>query len=53
MVFAVRSVFVFYNDGATHVIFEPRDFIARLVALAPKPSVNLKRFQLPFRGLHM
>ena len=30
--------------GTTHVIFEPLDFIARLVALVPKPRVNLTRF---------
>ncbi len=24
-----------YNDGTTHVIFEPLDFISRLVALVP------------------
>jgi hypothetical protein len=28
----------------THVIFEPLDFIARLVTLVPKPWVNLPRF---------
>jgi hypothetical protein len=33
-----------YHDGSTHVIFEPLDFIARLAALVPKPSVNLTRF---------
>jgi hypothetical protein len=33
-----------YRDGTTHVIFEPLDFIARLVALVPKPRVNLIRF---------
>jgi ribosomal protein S27E len=33
-----------YNDGTTHVIFEPVDFIARLAALVPKPRVNLTRF---------
>ena len=33
-----------YRDGATHVIFEPLDFIARLVALVAKPRVNLSRF---------
>jgi hypothetical protein len=33
-----------YRDGTTHVIFEPLDFIARLAALVPKPSVNLTRF---------
>ena len=33
-----------YRDGATHVIFEPPDFMARLAALVPKPRVNLTRF---------
>ena len=33
-----------YRDGTTHVIFEPLDFIARLVALVPKPRANLTRF---------
>lgn len=33
-----------YRDGATHVIFEPLDFLARLAALVPKPRVNLTRF---------
>ena len=32
-----------YRDGTTPVIFEPLDFIARLVALVPKPRVNLTR----------
>ena len=32
------------QDGTTHVIFEPLDFIARLAALVPKPRVNLTRF---------
>ena len=29
------------RDGTTHVIFEPLDFLARLLALVPKPRVNL------------
>jgi hypothetical protein len=29
-----------YNDGTTHVIFEPLDFLSRLAALVPKPRVN-------------
>jgi hypothetical protein len=33
-----------WRNGTTHVIFEPLDFIARLVALAPKPRVKLTRF---------
>jgi len=33
-----------YRDGITHVIFEPLDFIARLVTLVPKPRVNLTCF---------
>ena len=27
-----------YRDGTTHVIFEPLDFIAKLVSLVPKPE---------------
>jgi len=33
-----------YSDGTTHVLFEPLDFISRLVALVPKPRVHLTRF---------
>jgi hypothetical protein len=33
-----------YSDETTHVIFEPFDFIGKLVALVPKPRVNLTRF---------
>ena len=33
-----------YRDGTPHVIFDPLDFIARLVALIPKPRVNLARY---------
>ena len=33
-----------YRNGTTHVIFDPLDFIARLVALIPKPRVNLARY---------
>lgn len=33
-----------YANGTTHVIFEPLDFISRLVALVPKPRVNMTRF---------
>jgi hypothetical protein len=33
-----------YNDGTTHVIFEPLDFISRLVALVPRPRINLTRY---------
>jgi len=32
-----------YRDGTTHVIFEPEDFIARLVALVLKPRAHLTR----------
>ena len=30
--------------GTTHVIFDPLDFISRLLALVPRPRVNLTRF---------
>ena len=33
-----------WRNGTTHVIFEPLDFNSRLVALVPKPRVNLTRF---------
>ncbi len=33
-----------YSDGTTHILFEPLDFISRLVALVPKPRVNLTRY---------
>ena len=45
-----------YRDGATHVFFEPLDFLARLAALVPKPRVtnspgaNLNSFSWPRRG---
>jgi hypothetical protein len=31
-----------YRDGTTHVVLVPRDFIARLAALAPKPESILR-----------
>ncbi len=37
-----------YNDGTTHVIFEPLDFIAHLAALVPKPRLNLTRFHVVY-----
>ncbi|WP_274519433.1 transposase [Legionella cincinnatiensis] len=33
-----------YKNGTTHVVFEPLDFIVRLVALVPKPRMHLTRF---------
>ena len=33
-----------YRDGATHVIFEPEDLIARLAALVPRPRAHLTRY---------
>jgi hypothetical protein len=33
-----------WRNGTTHVIFEPLDFISRLVALVPRPRINLTRF---------
>jgi hypothetical protein len=33
-----------WQNGTTHVIFEPLDSISRLVSLVPKPRVNLIRF---------
>lgn len=33
-----------FRDGATHVLFEPLDFIARLAALVPRPRAHLVRY---------
>ena len=33
-----------WRNGTAHVLFEPLGFIAQLVALVPKPRVNLTRF---------
>jgi hypothetical protein len=33
-----------FRDGATHVVLEPHDFMARLAALVPRPRVNLTRY---------
>jgi hypothetical protein len=33
-----------YRDGTTHVLLEPEDFIARLVALVAKPRAHLIRY---------
>lgn len=33
-----------YRNGTTHIIFEPLDFISKLAALVPVPSVHLIRF---------
>ena len=37
-----------WRNGTTHVIFEPLDFISRLISLIPKPRVNLARFHTVF-----
>jgi len=33
-----------WRNGTTHILFEPLDFISRLVALVPRPRVNLTRY---------
>ena len=33
-----------YRDGATHILLEPLDLVARLVALVPPARVHLTRF---------
>ena len=33
-----------YDDGTTHVVLSPLEFIGRLAALVPRPRVNLTRF---------
>jgi len=42
-----------YDDGTTHVVLSPLEFIGRLAALVPRPRVNLTRFHGVFsRGGH-
>jgi hypothetical protein len=33
-----------FRDGTTHILFTPKDFIARLAALVPRPRANLTRY---------
>ena len=33
-----------YDDGTTHVVLSPMEFMGRLAALVPRPRVNLTRF---------
>jgi hypothetical protein len=33
-----------YDDGTSHVVLTPMEFMGRLAALVPKPRVNLTRF---------
>ncbi len=33
-----------YDDGTTHLVLTPMEFIGRVAALVPKPRVNLTRF---------
>ena len=33
-----------YNNGITHVVLEPLDFLERLAAPVPRPRVNLTRY---------
>ena len=33
-----------WADGTTHLVFEPRAFLARLAVLVPRPRVNLVRY---------
>lgn len=33
-----------YEDGTTHVVLSPMEFIGRLAVLVPRPGVNLTRF---------
>ena len=33
-----------FRDGATHVVLDPIDFIARLAALVPRPRAHLTRY---------
>ena len=33
-----------YNNGTTHIVLDPLDFLSRLASLVPKPKINLTRF---------
>ena len=33
-----------YDDGTSHVVLSPMEFMGHLIALVPKPRVNLTRF---------
>jgi len=33
-----------FNNGTTHFIFEPLEFLAKLAALVPRPRANLTRY---------
>lgn len=33
-----------YDNGTTHIVMDPVEFIARLASLVPRPRVNLTRF---------
>jgi hypothetical protein len=33
-----------YNDGTTHIVMSPLEFMQRLAALVPRPRLNLIRF---------
>ena len=40
-----------YDDGTSHVVLSPMEFMGRLAALVPKPRVNLKRLNGVFVGV--
>ncbi len=33
-----------YDNGTTHIVLDPLDFLSRLASLIPRPRVNLTRF---------
>ena len=37
-----------YDNGTTHVVLDPLDFLSRLASLVPRPRVNLIRFHGAF-----
>ena len=41
-----------YNNGTTHVVFTPLEFMARLAALIPPPWLNLTRYHGVFAPNH-
>jgi hypothetical protein len=41
-----------YQNGTTHIVFEPLDFISKLAAVVPVPRVNLTRYHGIFAPHH-
>jgi hypothetical protein len=48
-----NMIWIYFSNGATHVLFSPLDFISKHTALIPKPRHHLVRYHGAFaRGCH-